>query len=371
MVAPVPTRKPSTHSPVGTGSLRPGVLAELVERSEVDAAWWESFHLASQGRLLASTRLRDTQAQRLEAVAACGTEYMAVRCPIHDCGAELRRFPRGCGCWMLCTPCNLRRIRRIQLAYEIRRRELVREASRAELNWHGALGGRWSAKFITLTIPHSGSVSSDVRIARNAWPRFLRFLHQHLEHDLGIRREHRVRYVRALEIGPGTDGTGHVHFHILVVGPFLDLVVLHLLWGRALDPTKVGGRPVPTRGLDHVMREAERGAPAGRWGRRRALLDACLVTRRGRCGRPLTEIPWPVLDLRSADPLVIRELCKRPLPLLGEVAPDVFAEMVDALSGVRLIAATPRGSKRFRSARRWKCSECCWEGANPLVKHAA
>ena len=99
----------------------------------------------------------------------------------------------------------------------------------------------------------------------------------------------------------------------------------------------VGYSP-PLKPLADVLGEHESA-----WRRRQ--LEALLVTRRGANGRPLTDIPWPVLDIRRCDDSVDQEFVKylvkdaerTPDGQLAFMDPQLYARIYEGLEGIRTI----------------------------------
>jgi hypothetical protein len=219
-----------------------------------------------------------------------------------------------------------------------------------------AYGGQWGEKFLTLTLPHSGNARRDVRELQRAWQRFWRLLRTHIAKDV-LReeidpiRKHlmtHIAYCRVLEITPGADWKGHAHCHVWFTGPFVHHEMIRFLWGKALSSSYqrhlVESKMVAT--VDEVIA----GMPDSR--KRYAYqLREWLVTRRGKDGRPLALVWWPVIDVQKIKSAEIgQELCKY-LVKDGEhdkrgklqlIDPEVFARIYAALEGTRAIC-TSRG----------------------------
>ncbi|MCB9592816.1 MAG: hypothetical protein H6719_08790 [Sandaracinaceae bacterium] len=150
-------------------------------------------------------------------------------------------------------------------------------------------------------------VAEDAAALRGAWEGFSRRLTTHLDVD---RRRPGICYWRVREGTPGTHADGHVHYHVLLVAPYVHHAILRLYWARSL-PTDYQTR-LPVAQIDWSADGTEvvairRTLASGHHHvetiqspvHRRQLAQA-LVTRRGPHGRPLTEMPWPVIDVRGA-----------------------------------------------------------------------
>lgn len=95
-------------------------------------------------------------------------------------------------------------------------RQLQRRVSRET-------GLRWT--LVTLTAPHSGDLDADRKRIATGWARLRAWLHH---------RQGSLPYLLCWEITPGSDGTGHVHAHVLTLWPWLDYGDLNRAWSRAV-----------------------------------------------------------------------------------------------------------------------------------------
>jgi hypothetical protein len=137
-----------------------------------------------------------------------------------------------------------------------------------------------------------------------------------------------------------------------MISPFIPHEVARHLWGTALR--KRGYTP-PTRSVADVVAALD--------GERRRQLERVLVTRRGIRARSLTEVDWPVVDIRKCHGDVENELVKylikdaeRDGSALKPVDPALYARVYQGLEGVRTIAT----SRHFfeRSDDPCFCEEC-------------
>lgn len=96
-------------------------------------------------------------------------------------------------------------------------------------------GGRWSEKFLTLTLPHLAhhSVGERIRIVCESWKRFLRSLNRFWRKQ----DTRTAEWFRVLEWTPGDDERGHPHFHLWVLSPFLPREELERWWRQAIVAT--------------------------------------------------------------------------------------------------------------------------------------
>lgn len=165
----------------------------------------------------------------------CGERSIETVC--RGCGSvhEDQEIQIGCGHGLLCHDCRKRRIAKLR-----RRLNVAAEAATERAAEHG-----YKARFLTLTLPHSGDVARDIEAIPKAWARLLREIQ---------RRHGRLEFVRVLEWTPGTQGDGHPHAHVLIYGPYLSREWLSHWWGHALAMLDY---EVPTRTkaevLDHLQ----------------------------------------------------------------------------------------------------------------------
>lgn len=215
-----------------------------------------------------------------------------------------------CGDWRACPRCRSRRrytaqrdARRVRdLAMRLYRRETSRYYSGEE--------GRHSEKLITLTVPHSGSVNNDVALMRRAMARFMRGLTDHVNGLVCRPGKYgnlsAFPWYRTYEVAATNEL--HVHAHLWVLAPFLDHVVLRVMWGQAL------------------LREglARERMPFQEWGEEGELL------------------PWPVLDIRSAHgvdyaaKVGLTDYVAKVDGVKESLAPSHFAAAYEALSDLRV-----------------------------------
>jgi hypothetical protein len=115
-------------------------------------------------------------------------------------------------------------------------------------------GGRFGARFITLTLPHVGQPRERIQTLMKCWPRFWRLLSDKLRPKLkkhaargvvipegkegelvGATLWDLVHYLWVIEWTPGSDGDGHPHLHVWLFSPFIDQAELERLWRRAYE----------------------------------------------------------------------------------------------------------------------------------------
>lgn len=346
-----------------------------------DAQPWEVFETNPSPRIYTDTRwyenraaaLRDKQAR----VKNCGTSALVQQCT--DCGVTKDVLIR-CRDTRLCLHCRTARIAdyvsRFAESHTQRHARNVKAGYTRDLARHGY---RWSPKFLTLTITHGANLAHDLAVFPKAWAAFRQLQNNHLRIDRGLTPQMLadVAYVRVLEITPGgfvveEDATdeerelakakGHAHSHVYYYGPFIHQALLAHWWGKA-----VAAQGCEVRSVDCAELLSEQEDP-----RKRAQLQALLVTRRGANGRPLQKVYRPIVHInqcRGSAKKIGSELAKYIIKdgqrdkATGElvfVDPQWFAVAYEAMYGRRAICA----SRFFWSAeyipepQNVRCNDC-------------
>lgn len=192
--------------------------AELVPRVQVDAVG-----PAKRARY-ATARARTIALERSALVRTCGQRTMVKRC---KCGPQIAHV--GCGQILLCDRCRVpyyRRIRRRALS------AVVARMADATTAWHRAgrrRGRRPMIVLVTLTIPRhlDGeplSLMDRQRRLVDGWRKLRQWLH---------RRIRQFPFCALPELTAGSDGTGHLHYHVLCVWPWWDWRSAQAEWRRA------------------------------------------------------------------------------------------------------------------------------------------
>lgn len=159
--------------------------------------------------------------------------------------------------------------------------------------------------------------------------------------------------MRVTEVTEGRKQDGHAHYHVYFRSPYIPHELARHLWGKALRKL---GYSTPSRPLDRVLGDASTTFAA-------AQLKRVLVTKRGRKGRPLAEVEWPVVDIQEATGNVERELVKylvKDAEMEGDrlqpIPAELFTRIYVGLEGLRAIATS---RKLFQEeARSCACDEC-------------
>lgn len=175
------------------------------------------------------------QRNKIENVQACGSERIQITC--QSCGASHER-PGRCGNSLLCVPCRGAVVAEKRRKFLLARLAVLALAERRGLLNRRRRGGRFSEKFLTLTLPHiaGDSVASRIERAAEAWVLFRRWLKKYVKSRAALTLE----WFRVLEWTPGeSDEFGHPHLHVWIFSCYLDFEVLRAAWRLAL--IKAGG----------------------------------------------------------------------------------------------------------------------------------
>lgn len=310
-----------------------------------DAWAWRSalFHRATwhdrraRGQLYAEERVE--QCRR-------GDSFV-MACP--GCGSvddRTEERPYRCTSWRYCVSCRGARCAEVRGDFE-QAQEHWRHVFRREMVGRG----RWSEKFLTLTVPHSGSAANDVAVLHAAWRIFSRRLREWFcKHDARARRKIApgvsqlpVPYLRVMEITRSDHG--HAHAHAWFLGPFVPHFIVRILWGRALAQVATvgtGDAGFPVRLVDEVIADCEAAATSDF--RRDAVAAQVKHVAKHARGKRMRYVPWPVVDIRAADSGSGSELVKYLLKDLGPsgepMDPLEYANLVEATEGRRTFCAS-------------------------------
>lgn len=220
-------------------------------------------------------------------VKTCGGEQgYRIKLTCRGC-SEKKSFPVGCDQAWFCATCRNRRAQDFRIDVQAKLGGLTQIANRAGLTARTRRhqpGGRFGARFITLTVPHAGGPRDRIRMLTKAWPRFWRLLSDHLRGRLsrckktgvfvpdkkrgkeyaGELREATlwdlVHFLWVIEWTPGDDGDGHPHLHLWLFSPWIDRELVEQLWRQAYNDA--GGTAermiVDVRKASHEANEAAR-----------------------------------------------------------------------------------------------------------------
>ncbi len=250
----------------------------------------------------------ETKRRLFEKVAECGEGHtLELVCRNGSCG-ERFTVPLGCGQAFFCPSCRKRRANQFRVDFQRKQLGLVSTAQRHGLTHRyrrRAIGGRFSEKLLTLTLPHTRewhaplalgergeayTVRERVENLRVCWERFWRLFRDELRAKLGnlqsgITIENSpiglpmprgrakakdtlalfdlVSSLRVFEWTPGDDGLGNPHFPVWLFSPYLDQRWLRSLWSRAFADVCAPSLVCPLLVLDvRAAHECEGGSIA-------------------------------------------------------------------------------------------------------------
>jgi hypothetical protein len=123
-------------------------------------------------------------------------------------------------------------------------------------------GGRFGERLITLAPPHVGTAEQRIAWNFDAWPHFLKRLHEWTREKYGsettrftlseegaepvendVRTFELCHHARFWEVTSGADGEGHPHFHVWHWGPYIEQALLESWWREAWE--RASGHRVP------------------------------------------------------------------------------------------------------------------------------
>lgn len=190
------------------------------------------------------------QRYRFQNAVDCGHGWKELEVTCQACG-NVEGVPLTCGASLVCISCRgrLQAKRRWQVGNG--QRIVMHRAHRAGLDRSNRKGGRWTDKFITLTIPHlrEHEIGDRIDLAHRAWTRWLKAFNAWLRKAAprGPSCSHKspcggcenclVTWYGSHEWTVGKDERGHPHVQLWFFGPFIDCDVEEM-WRRAL--VKVG-----------------------------------------------------------------------------------------------------------------------------------
>lgn len=297
---------------LNAGSVSPLPDAYYIERPSRDPLPVPQWHYSRA----------EAQRERWTLLNTCGAKQVTTKC---DCGQHKSHSTTiRCDHWRLCVTCRGRRKQRYQARFEVGR-------ARARKRLHQQIDarrfkreGRWSEKLLTLTVPHGDSPADDIAELRRAWPAMRRSIARYLKRK-GCESWKEVPYWRSLEVT--SSGSGHAHFHVWLLCPYLPQSLVAHWWGRALSESYRAHLP---RTAVDWSRIASRDAKEFK------------LALRGH-----GTLYAPVVDLRAANDEARGELVKYLVkdcvgdPKDGQhIEPKVYARIYAALDGARAVATS-------------------------------
>jgi len=389
--------------------LQAGERTALVdlERTQREEAWQEfrdtacvtPIHWPSDGIGVASRTLpvngwhyqrAMATLDRFNKLTECDQLARTVCC---ECGDyPTRTAVLHCDHWRLCLACRGRRAKRYRARFERGRSSMLKRYHRELCQ----VSGRWSEKFGTFTIPHSGGVGRDVAELHHAWPLVRGSLGRYLTRK-GIPKWRNVPYWRSLEVTASDNG--HAHYHVWMLAPFIPRILLAHWWGRALSPSYRAKLP------RILLSDALAQSPKRDWAelRRAAIVEpqfeAYVRSQRRRAtraratyGRDTMEarnitaevhalvsdasyLYAPVIDVRACDDDTGTELVKYIVKdcsiVDGAVTPmdaKVYAAIYAATDGVHTLATSHHWISEAPPAEQW--CPCCGSHLEVRVVHS-
>jgi len=196
-------------------------------------------------------RARGLAVDRRDRLSLCGVRWTTVRCGCGD-----KRLPSSCDVTELCEHCSKKKWRRIRARAL---RAVHARTAEAVARWQrlgGARRARPAPVLVTGTIRHSGDVALDRERLESAWRTLRKNVHHwhraqtcvspecsHRGRDLRADPRGIVRctghgdfpYMLTWEMTTGVRHDGHVHFHAVVLWPWLPWDRLRRMWMDATD----------------------------------------------------------------------------------------------------------------------------------------
>lgn len=314
----------------------------------------EQMIVSAERRIERYRRREEGQRRRVSIVRACGSKALRQLCL--GCGHAMRPDqPVKCGHIRVCLCCRGGFANRRRAAFRAGRHSFLRSHTAWRLRKHSAPGGRWSDKFITLTVPHSGDPARDARELANAYKRYRRALISLLREEIRVPETLlRFPYVRVQEITP-SDG-GHAHYHLWCFLPFIPQPVHSFLWSRSLSHSY--RTCLPRIDVATLLSRVEDV-------RSIRLMRLVFVSRRGSNGRALADVPLANVSVeagrRAEDELIkylVKDATRAETGTLEYIEPDLFARLYAALEGRRTIQASARFWVKAEPSDAVSCSEC-------------
>lgn len=272
--------------------------------------------------------------RRWATAAECGTRSAWVA-TCAGCDAKREPVTLRCGLPRECPRCRGaelgRRVERIERQLEAGRRLRVRECARRGPTIARPLGA-WDWRFVSLTIPPGAGVHADARDVRRAFADLVRRIDAWLRIEGGEKSGCMV--LSSVEGTPGESRHGHIHLHALFLSPYIPHALIRRIWGEELAK-RHSRRAIPYEVPSDAI-EGVTHAPTAR---------LITYTRRGRHGRPLDAVPFPIVDIRAADAGSIRELAKYAVKGIYQPSAEQVSKWADvycSLASVRLFASSRR-----------------------------
>lgn len=313
--------------------------ADALRKALVSRRWW-------RGRAEGWRR-------RTRAVLECGT-VRAWHASCGSCGTDREPMMLRCGLARECPRCCGRelgerqeRVTRLMKAAE--GQHARRMARRGPTVAHPL--GRWGWRLVTLTVPPGAGVARDGSDVGKAYARLVRRIGDWLAKEGG--EDASLAQLRAIEATVGRERSGHIHVHALWLAPYVPQHLIARIWGDEIGKLN-RARSMPTADPGEIAKRVTHGPT----------LRLITHTRRGRAGRALDAVPYPVVDVRLADAGSIRELVKYAVKgIQADETADAmrWADVYCAVARLRLFASSRALAHDAPKVRRIEhlCCEAC------------
>src|SRR6185436_3073096 len=182
------------------------------------------------------------QRYRFANAVNCGEGPTILEATCEACG-NVTEHPLTCGATLVCIACRGRLQAKRRANVGNGQRVVMHRGKLAGLLRRNRRGGRWSDKFITLTIPHlpEHTIGDRIALIHTAWPHFLKAFNAWLRETEPHVHQFSTWY-GSHEWTVGHDEKGHPHVQLWFFGPFVD-ADLSDLWRTALEKAGLG---IPT-----------------------------------------------------------------------------------------------------------------------------
>ena len=252
--------------------------------------------------------------ERQARIDDCGLDHALMSCRPKRGGCGVAGIAQLCCGSKFCVRCRGKSAAIARMRFGRARWDRLQAMKKRGLLRRRRRGGRWSEKFLTVTIPHIGSwdelapkteplreslallrgtvgeadsvVAARVWLAFEAWREFSKSWNAHWRREFSFKLErdgdelrpgrfaadwrsrHLIALHRSFEWTPAADGKGHPHFHCYVWSPYVDRELLDAWWSAALrkvgyagleEPIMPDVREIVSR-PEEIAREIHKGA---------------------------------------------------------------------------------------------------------------
>lgn len=169
--------------------------------------------------------------RRFHNLHACASKVRELHC--RSCN-ETSYVPVYCGLSRECATCRDRKAQQRRARFAEAHRKMREGCEFRGLHRIRRLGGRWSERHFTLTVPHHIDLgpAERVHLLYVAWSKFAPWWSSWNRNQSYL--DWRPHWYRAFETTPARDGWGHPHFHVWHYGPFLPNKIVQCRWAAAV-----------------------------------------------------------------------------------------------------------------------------------------